>query len=207
MATKKKNAKKKSIAKKANTKKKNAVSKKPVKKTTGKKKVAKKTAAKKKVVKKTTAKSAKPVKAKTPATTKKPARVPAKKKSQKTKVYAKPEKKLVPSLQEIKDKLFQSRQELFGLLQSSKEMERNLSDLNFSNEIDLAASLEGREMAFTLSSRDRNELKLIDEALFKIDKGSYGACEACSKQIGLKRLKIIPLTAFCIECQESKEHS
>jgi len=58
----------------------------------------------------------------------------------------------------IRDQLIHNRQEIFKILQNSREVELNPSELNFSNEIDLAASLEGREMAFTLSSRDRNEL-------------------------------------------------
>ena len=89
-------------------------------------------------------------------------------------------------------------------------MERHAEELNFSNEIDLASSLESREMAFTLSSRDRNELKLIDEALFRIENGTYGMCVDCpmskpSQFIGLKRLEIMPLTTLCVECQEFLE--
>ena len=81
-----------------------------------------------------------------------------------------------------------------------------MGDLTFSNEIDLASSLEGREMLFQLTSRDRNELKLIEEALFRINSGSYGECESCEKKISLKRLQIMPLTALCIECQEAAEN-
>lgn len=114
-------------------------------------------------------------------------------------------KEMDPILQKIRRQLIQERQELFNILQSSKELERNVSELNFSNEIDLAASLEGREMAFQLSSRDRNELKLIEDALFRIEDGSYGTCQSCTKTIGLKRLQIMPLTAYCIQCQESME--
>ena len=108
-------------------------------------------------------------------------------------------------MKKIRTRLLQERQELYNILQSSKELERNAAELNFSNEIDLAASLEGREMAFQLSSRDRNELKLIEEALFRISSGTYGSCESCSKPINLKRLQIMPLTTYCIECQETME--
>ncbi|MDP7148737.1 MAG: TraR/DksA family transcriptional regulator [Nitrospinaceae bacterium] len=79
--------------------------------------------------------------------------------------------------------------------------------MNFSNEIDMASSLEGREMMFQLTSRDRNELKMIKEALYKIDSGTYGICDSCSKKISTKRLKILPLSSLCIECKESMEHS
>ncbi|MEE9499103.1 MAG: TraR/DksA C4-type zinc finger protein, partial [Nitrospinaceae bacterium] len=94
---------------------------------------------------------------------------------------------------------------LMGMLRSSKEVERTINDITFSNEIDLASSLEGREMAFQLSSRERNELRMVEEALFKIKGNTYGVCDTCSKYITLKRLEIMPLTALCIACQENLE--
>lgn len=105
----------------------------------------------------------------------------------------------------IKAKLLKGRSDLLGMIRSSQEVERNAGDITFSNEIDLASSLEGREMAFQLSSRERNELRLIEDALFKIASGDYGMCEGCSKVIGVKRLQILPLTSLCIQCQENLE--
>jgi DnaK suppressor protein len=60
-------------------------------------------------------------------------------------------------------------------------------------------------MTFQLSSRDRNELKLMEDTLFRINNGDYGKCETCDKKISMKRLQIMPLTALCIECQEAAE--
>ena len=100
----------------------------------------------------------------------------------------------------------ENRDEVLKMLETSQAMERDVEGLTFSNEIDLASSLEGREMVFHLSSRDRKELKLIDDALIKIENKTYGFCESCEKIISLKRLQILPLTALCIECQESAEH-
>ena len=117
-----------------------------------------------------------------------------------------PVKPLDPVFEKIRQNLLASRQELFKMVESSQELERNVSALTFSNEIDLASNLEGREMVFQLASRDRNGLKLIDDALFKMARGTYGICEGCTKPIGLKRLQILPLTQFCIECQGMMEH-
>ncbi|PIQ96005.1 MAG: hypothetical protein COV67_11770 [Nitrospinae bacterium CG11_big_fil_rev_8_21_14_0_20_56_8] len=120
---------------------------------------------------------------------------------------AKAPKKLDPIIEKIKEKLVGTRSDLLKMIQSSQAIERNVGDLTFSNEIDLASSLEGREMMFQLSSRDRHELKLIEDALFKIHQGTYGQCESCSKMIGIKRLQILPLTSLCIDCQETLERS
>ena len=141
---------------------------------------------------------------------KSPAKVKsAKPKSTKPKQEPRPKKakavKLDPSLLRIRDRLFENRAEVLKMIASSQAIERDVGDLTFSNEIDLASNLEGREMIFQLSSRDRHELKLIEDTLFKIQKGAYGICESCSKRIGMKRLQILPLTKLCIDCQESME--
>jgi len=56
----------------------------------------------------------------------------------------------------------------------------------------------------TASSQGRY-LYHIEEALARIEDGSYGKCESCSKQIGLERLKALPYARLCIECKEKEE--
>lgn len=223
VSKKKTSAKKtsKSTKKKTAVKKKSkVVAKKAVKKAKAKKKPkasAKKTTAKKSaakvVAKKTAPKKATPKKA-AKVVTKKAVR----KKAAPKKVVEPPEeiikpfvkspfKKNDPKILKIQERLTQDRKRLMGMLRSSKEVERTVNDITFSNEIDLASSLEGREMAFQLSSRERNELRMVEEALFKIKGDTYGVCDSCSKYITLKRLEILPLTALCIECQENLEVS
>ena len=46
----------------------------------------------------------------------------------------------------------------------------------------------------------RNCLISIDEAISRIEKGTYGICEKCGEEIPLKRLQIVPYTRFCIKC-------
>ncbi len=116
-------------------------------------------------------------------------------------------KKDDPKILKIQERLNHDRKRLRSMLRSSQEVERTINDITFSNEIDLASSLEGREMAFQLSSRERNELRMVEDALFKIARGTYGVCDSCSKHITLKRLEIRPLSALCIECQENLEVS
>ncbi len=198
-----KKAAKKTVKKPAKKQVKKAVKKKAQKSPSKAKKAAKKPSAKKSV------KKTKVTKAKAKKVTKKTAvkkKITAKKKASPP---AKP-KKLDPTIRKIRDQLIQERNELLNMIRSNREVERNVGELTFSNEIDLASSLEGREMAFQLSSRERNELKMIEEALLKIETGDYGVCEDCPfglgpKAIGIKRLQIMPLTTLCVECQEAVE--
>ena len=45
----------------------------------------------------------------------------------------------------------------------------------------------------------------IDEALGRIEDGTYGICEECDGPIGVERLKARPVTTLCIECKSSQE--
>ena len=226
MAVKKKKTTKKKVKKKTTSAKKKSSS---VKKQSSAKKGSKSTkkkpkAAPKKSVKKakapkkpkTTAKKTPAKKAAVKAVPKKATLKKAAPKKAAKKVVEPPEeiikplvkspfKKDDPKILKIQERLNQDRKRLMGMLRSSKEVERTINDITFSNEIDLASSLEGREMAFQLSSRERNELRMVEEALFKIKGDTYGVCDNCSKYITLKRLEILPLTALCIACQENLE--
>jgi len=47
--------------------------------------------------------------------------------------------------------------------------------------------------------------QLAGRALKKIEEGTYGICDVCGKKIDPKRLRVLPETPFCIECQTKKE--
>lgn len=96
-------------------------------------------------------------------------------------------------------------------------LERRIQELTSDKIVDTAdpghfpdptdrASLESHRN-FTLRIRDR-ERKLIlkiEEALKRLEEGSYGVCEACGDKIGIARLKARPVTTLCIECKSSQE--
>ena len=68
------------------------------------------------------------------------------------------------------------------------------------------ASLES-DRNFVLRIRDR-ESKLIakiKKAIERVDDGSFGICEECGEDISEKRLKVRPVTTFCIQCKEEQE--
>jgi DnaK suppressor protein len=68
------------------------------------------------------------------------------------------------------------------------------------------AGLEGdRNLLLRIRDRERKLISKIDEALGRIDDGSYGTCEECGRDIGFARLKVRPVTTLCIECKEEQE--
>ena len=68
------------------------------------------------------------------------------------------------------------------------------------------ASLEGnRNLTLRIRDRERKLIAKIDEALERIDDGSYGRCEECGGEIGIERLKARPVTTLCIDCKSLQE--
>ncbi len=49
------------------------------------------------------------------------------------------------------------------------------------------------------------QLRLMDEALRRIDRGDYGECLMCGREIAIARLKAVPWARYCIQCQEFQE--
>ena len=94
------------------------------------------------------------------------------------------------------------------LLKESSETINNLKQSENLNQPDMAdrASLEN-EKNLELKTRDR-ERKLImkiDQALKKIENGTYGYCEETEEPISVKRLDARPIATLSIEAQERHE--
>ncbi len=73
------------------------------------------------------------------------------------------------------------------------------------DEIDLASSEYTQSMVFRLRDREKFLLKKIDDALARIESGTYGICEICEEEISVKRLEARPVTTMCIRCKEEQE--
>lgn len=56
-----------------------------------------------------------------------------------------------------------------------------------------------------LKERDRQKILEIDAALNRMAAGSYGKCQKCGREIGIKRLRALPATTFCINCAAARE--
>jgi RNA polymerase-binding protein DksA len=68
------------------------------------------------------------------------------------------------------------------------------------HQADVATNTFEREQDQAIDATLRDELKQIDEALQKIEVGSYGICERCKKPIAPARLEALPYATLCIDC-------
>ena len=66
--------------------------------------------------------------------------------------------------------------------------------------VDLSEDISLRQLGI-----HKETLQRIDEALRKLNEGTYGTCEDCGEEISEERLKILPFAIYCIDCQEKRE--
>lgn len=93
------------------------------------------------------------------------------------------------------------------LLQESEETLQHLQEESLS-EPDVAdrASLEtDRSLELRTRDRERKLITKIDEALRRLEDGSYGYCEETSEPISLRRLEARPIATLSVEAQERHE--
>lgn len=106
-------------------------------------------------------------------------------------------------------KLLNSRRDavLLGLSRATQEL--LTEEVAYTDTVDQASADVDRAMAMHMKDRDRESLFQIDEALKRIEQGSYGSCERCDERISEARIKAFPLTTLCIDCKaelESENH-
>jgi DnaK suppressor protein len=70
---------------------------------------------------------------------------------------------------------------------------------------DMAAGNNEVHIHLRLKQTDAKILQAIDEALLRIDKGTYGLCRDCGGPIAEARLNAIPWTRVCITCKEKQK--
>jgi len=58
-------------------------------------------------------------------------------------------------------------------------------------------------ISLRLNSLDYVQLRMIEEALDRIETGDYGICHSCEEPIPAKRLEALPWAKHCVACQES----
>ncbi|TRZ96381.1 hypothetical protein D4R78_00095 [bacterium] len=90
------------------------------------------------------------------------------------------------------------------LKKSQKEASGDISGYTY-HMADIATDTYDREFSLSLASNDRQSLYELDDALKKIEEGTFGICEDCKVLISRTRLKVIPYARLCLKCQEKKE--
>ena len=79
------------------------------------------------------------------------------------------------------------------------------ADDGVKDSVDMALQDVNQEIAFRLGERQSQTVAEIDEALRRIDEGTFGTCERCGKQIDERRLEALPTARYDAACQTAVE--
>jgi DnaK suppressor protein len=75
------------------------------------------------------------------------------------------------------------------------------------DEMDIARASAAVDTHANLIDRAESRLRLIDEALARVDNGAYGICADCGDEIGLERLKVLPFAVRCVDCESRRSRT
>jgi DnaK suppressor protein len=109
------------------------------------------------------------------------------------------------ALTRLKDELVRKRAEILATSTGTRPLPES-ADVN-SRQGDLADQASGNNevhIALKLKQTDAKILQAIEEALVRMEKGTYGTCRDCGEPIALARLEAIPWTRVCISCKQKQ---
>ena len=105
-----------------------------------------------------------------------------------------------------------------GLLSERAQLEAQVSDLDAEADVnnwreggfdddpaDAGSASFERETAQSLSIHSRGLIAQIEDALRRMDEGTFGICERCGERIQIERLKALPYATQCMDCRRLEE--
>lgn len=93
------------------------------------------------------------------------------------------------------------------ILQKEREISNSIMDdsLREPDHVDRGIKEEYNFNQFSFQAHEDELLKEIDQALKRIEEGTYGYCQETGEEIGIKRLELIPYTKYSVKVQAQKE--
>lgn len=111
--------------------------------------------------------------------------------------------------EELRSILIELRDEVLGKL--AQEMgakvdeDPRMSTISTMDMGDLSQLDLNEDIDYTLLNMQIERLREVEDALDRLEEGTYGICEDCGASIALERLKVLPFTTCCVRCQERRE--
>ncbi len=87
-------------------------------------------------------------------------------------------------------------------------LDEEIDELSYTDDnhpADTATATLGREIDYTLGGNSSEVLVQINEALRRIEEGTYGICASCGREIAPERLEAYPWASLCIDCKRAAE--
>ena len=126
--------------------------------------------------------------------------------------------KLINIVNKYKEKLLKEKEKLTGLISEMRDntvfgnITNHTSERYTSGELssydnhpaDIGTEVYMQDMQNSLTNHEEGKLNNIEDALYKIENGTYGICDICHQQIDKDRLDILPETNLCSNCAKNQ---
>lgn len=109
------------------------------------------------------------------------------------------------ALGKLRDVLVRRRDALRRAMAGDLSVLRELRDQGPGDVLDAAVDTAQDEINSQLLEVESRELVQIEDALERLNTGTFGVCEVCDKPIPLNRLQALPYATECIECKRKSE--
>lgn len=110
-------------------------------------------------------------------------------------------------IDELKETLIQRRDTIQSNIDDSIDNISKLNNCDCKDELDFAEASSDSFTAGVIVNQQKQELQEIDDALERIEAGTYGICDMCDEPIAIGRLKAKPFAKFCTDCREIHENN
>jgi DnaK suppressor protein len=110
-----------------------------------------------------------------------------------------------------KEKLIQFKKQLIDRRETlAREVQAATAEMiddetTYADAVDQASAETDKSITVQMKNRDRTILAQINEALRRIEDGSFGVCDSCGEEIAEARMRVNPATVMCIDCQTEIE--
>jgi len=105
----------------------------------------------------------------------------------------------------VRERLEDKKKEILALYLNDLRSGQESNDSPTEDIVDRANNAYSRELNFSISDAERSLLLQVDEAITRVEDGSYGRCANCGEPIARPRLEALPWARYCISCQELLE--
>lgn len=101
--------------------------------------------------------------------------------------------------------LIDMREELITTLNEKYDEAINLGSDGIQDTADEAYNIYNKNIMLGRVETDALKLNLVEQALQRIENGTYGICIECEDEISTRRLEYVPFARYCIECKSELE--
>ena len=102
----------------------------------------------------------------------------------------------------FRTKLEEIRFAIVGEVQEKYKSPQDRLTEQVANIADDAVQSYERQLMMGLGEKEFEKLRLVEEAIEKLDEGQYGICLECEELISEERLTVIPFASHCVDCLE-----